>query len=258
MSLTVVEREAFQKVVQNFICKNQSLTKSQIVNHFVSLGRARSTIYSVLNKLTVDRSTTEKKRNGRHSSWTPQKRQRLKRLTNNRCDVSQRKLASKFDTSLSTICRQLSKLNIKHWKREKTPKYTPKKAKKARVLSRKLRNTLYSKKSLIIMDDEKYFRFSSTYNNGYYSTDKNNCPDSVRFLGEEKFPGMLLMWIAISERGISEPFFARTRSETITSELYISECLEKRLLPFILNKHRGTSYLFWPDLARAHTQRKRQ
>lgn len=253
MVSSVAEREAFRKVVQNFICKNQHLSKANIVKHFVHLGHPRSTMYSVVNKLTETSSTTEKKRTGRPSTWTPNKRRRLKRLCNNRFDTSQRKLAAKFDVSVQTICNQLRKMNITYRKREKTPKYTKKSAKKSRNLSRKLHKKLRVKKQVIIMDDEKYFTFSSTHNSGYYTIDKNSCPESVRFLGHEKFPGKVLMWIAISERGMSQPYFAPSKSFSVNKNVYINECLEKRLLPFIRNKHRGVDYIFWPDLARAHT-----
>jgi hypothetical protein len=56
------------------------------------------------------------------------------------------------------------------------------------------------------MDDEKYFRFSGDRmpgNDGYYTRDKNTCPDDVRFIGEDKFPKQMLVWIAISEDGAS-------------------------------------------------------
>ena len=67
---------------------------------------------------------------------------------------SQRKLGNKH---YMTIGRQIQKLGIKDHAREKTPKYTEKKAIKAKKRSRKLVNLLYQSKTEIIMDDEKYF-----------------------------------------------------------------------------------------------------
>lgn len=253
MGSTVAEREAFRLVVQKFMRKNKHLKRSEIIRHFVQLGEARSTMYSVLNKLTLDRSVKERARTGRPSTWTIKRRYQLKRLTNNRCDVSQRKLASKFDVDKSTICRQLKKMSISFRKREKTPKYTNKQAKKSRILSRKLRQKINSTKPEIVMDDEKYFTFASLHHKGYYTNDKNSCPDNVRFLGKEKYPPKLLMWIALSRRGMSTPFFLCSKSQSVNKNVYISECLEKRLLPFVREKHRDGRYLFWPDLARAHT-----
>ena len=39
-------------------------------------------------------------------------------------------------------------------------------------------------------------------------------------------------WVAISNRGISKPLFRPSKSETVNSDIYINECLEKRLRNF--------------------------
>ena len=62
----------------------------------------------------------------------------------------------------------------------------------------------------------------------------------------------LLMWIAISERGMSKTFFRKSGSVAINSSIYINECLQARFLPFIHKHHGDFNYLFWPDLAGAH------
>jgi transposase len=105
MGLSVAERELLRKRVKNFIEKNKQMKNVEIVNHFVLEGIARRTVYSVINKLRTPCPILEKKRTGRPSSWNGEKRKRLKRLTNNRCDVSQNKLTAKFDVHQTTICR---------------------------------------------------------------------------------------------------------------------------------------------------------
>lgn len=175
MDLSVQEREAFQKVVQTFREKNPGLVKSKIVKHFVQLEYSSSTMYCVLNKLGLENTTKEKKRTGRPSTWTPKRKYRLKRLTNNRSDVSQHKLAEKFDLDHSTICRQLRRMKINFREREKTPKYSDKQAKKSRIMSRHLYKKLNSKKQVIVMDDEKYFSFATCHNKDYYTDNKNSC-----------------------------------------------------------------------------------
>ena len=89
-------------------------------------------------------------------------------------------------------------------------------------------------------------------NAGYYTQNKTSCPESVRFAGKEKFPKKLLMWLAISERGMSQPLFRKSEALAITGPIYIAECLKKRLLPFIHKHHQDFEYIFWPDLASAH------
>jgi hypothetical protein len=178
----------------------------------------------------------------------------LKRLTNNRTGISQRRLAGKFDVSQSTICRQLSKMKISYRKREKTPKYSKKQKQKSQEISRKLVNCLYRSNFSIIIDDEKYFTYSGANmpgNAGYYTNDKNACPDDVRFAGKEKFPPKILVWLCMSDRGMSAPLFYKSKSEAINSDTYI-RCLKKRLIPFIQQHHEDLNYVFWPDLAPAH------
>ncbi|XP_065664690.1 uncharacterized protein LOC136086324 [Hydra vulgaris] len=146
-------------------------------------------------------------------------------------------------------------MNIKYRKREKTPKYTIEQQIKAKKRSRKLVDQLYNTKLLLVIDDEKYFCFAGDNmpgNSGYYTNNKKTCPESVRCIGKEKFPKHLLMWVAISDRGMSESLFRTSKTVAINSSIYINECLEKRLLPFIHKYHGAFNYLFWPDLASSH------
>ena len=53
---------------------------------------------------------------------------------------------------------------------------------------------------------------------------------------------------------MSQPFFAKA-GLAINQEVYISECLEKCLLPFIRAHHADDQYIFWPDKASSHYAR---
>ena len=46
------------------------------------------------------------------------------------------------------------------------------------------------------------------------------------------------MWLAISNRGMSIPYFGPSKSVAINTEIYINKCLQPRLLPF-MHKHHG-------------------
>ena len=83
-------------------------------------------------------------------------------------------------------------------------------------------------------------------------TSKEACPESVRFVGKEKFPKKLLMWIAVYNRVIFEPWFRTSKAVAINTSICINECLEKRLLPLIHKYHGDFNYLFWPDLTSSH------
>ena len=252
MRLNIAEREAFRKRLQYVL---PHMKKSEIVQHFVKQGIARTTVYDNIKRLQTKQQIEDKTRTGRPSIWTADKKARLKRLTNNRTGVSQSGLGQKFGVHRTTVGRQLARMGIPYRKREKTPKYTPKQQRRAEKLSGKLANNLYRSSVEVIMDDEKYFTFSGhnqPANAGYYSNDKSKCPDNVRFAGKEKFPTKVLVWIAISARGLSKPLIRSSKSEAINSDIYIKECLEKRLLPFIREHHKDLNYIFWPDLASAH------
>ena len=255
MALTVADRESFRRRVLIFLGKNPSLHRADIVNHFSLEGYTRATIYNTLDKITSPQPIHDIKRSGRPTSWTSANKTKLKRLTNNRTGVSQRGLARKFQVNQSTISRQLAKMNINYRKREKTPKYTEKQKEKSKNLSRLLFNHLRNANCAVVMDDEKYFTYSGHQmpgTAGYYSNNKDTCPEKVRFAGQQKFPPKILVWAAILERGISQVLIRPQKSPAIDADIYIAECLEKRLLPFLHRYHGDFNYIFWPDLASAH------
>jgi hypothetical protein len=179
----------------------------------------------------------------------------LKRLAKNKVGSSSSKLSRKFSVHRSTISRQLKKLGINYYLRKKTPLYDEVQKTKAKKLSRKLVNKLYGQDCVVIMDDEKYFTFSCNdmpQNSGFYTDNIKTCPTNVKYKGKAKFPSKILVWIAISERGMSEPLIRFSGSCAINQFVYKDECLVKRLLPFIKKHHEDNKYIFWPDLASSH------
>ena len=138
---------------------------------------------------------------------------------------------------------------------KKTPKYKSTQLEKSKQLSAKLANYLYRKPCSIILDDEKYFTLAGDNmpgNDNYYTNNKPACSDEIRFIGKEKFPKKVLVWLAISDRGISKPFIQPSGAVAINSSIYVDKCLNKLLLPFIQEHHADLKYIFWPDLASAH------
>ena len=138
-------------------------------------------------------------------------------------------------------------MKIQYRKREKTSKYNDGQRLRAQKRSRKLVNHLYKSQDLVILDDEKYFCFKGDEmpgNAGYYTDDKEKCPENIRFAGKEKFPIKILVWIAVSERWISVPLFRPSTSVAISSDVYINECLKQRLIPFIEKHHKDLNYIF--------------
>jgi transposase len=74
-------------------------------------------------------------------------------------------------------------------------------------------------------------------------------------MSKSKFESKIMVWIAISSKGHSKPYFAR-RNCSITSDIYIDNCLKENLKPFLEKYHSNNNYMFWPDGATAHYSRK--
>ena len=78
-------------------------------------------------------------------------------------------------------------------------------------------------------------------NRGYFTDNKTLCPIHVKFKSRLKFPPRVLMWIAISENGFFwKPFFLEKGN--MNGNVYLKECIKKRLLPFIAQKNATLSF----------------
>ena len=60
------------------------MEKSEIVNRFKKEGYPRQTIYATINRMQLGGKINDKKKTGRPTSWTPSRKNQLKRLANNR------------------------------------------------------------------------------------------------------------------------------------------------------------------------------
>ena len=64
------------------------------------------------------------------------------------------------------------------------------------------------------MDDEKYFLLQDQLaptNRGFYTSDKRTTVSQIKFRRIQKFEAKILVWIAISEKGISQSFFSQQK-----------------------------------------------
>ena len=138
MRLNEVDREEFRKWVNILI---PQMEKSQIT--LIKEIYPKQAIYKTINRMQHEGTINDKKKTGRPISWTPARKNRLKRLADNHKGVTQRRLGRKLGVSRVTICRQLSKMSISYYKREKTPGYSEKHVEKAKNLCKTLTNLLY-------------------------------------------------------------------------------------------------------------------
>ncbi|KAJ8920520.1 hypothetical protein NQ315_005389 [Exocentrus adspersus] len=151
----------------------------------------------------------------------------------------------------------IEKAPIEHYKRRKTPKYTVAQLENIPRCCRALRRLHFPGK-FIIMDDEQYFTLSNSEirgNDGFCTRNAEEAPDRVRFKGKVKFADKILVWCAISEAGVSQPYVGRVCDEAITADIYIERCLSK-LRNFINTHNPNDEVMFWPDLASCHYARK--
>jgi len=87
---------------------------------------------------------------------------------------------------------------------------------------------LYRSWCCLVLDDETYFPYNGSNmhgNDNYYSNDKSKRPDSVCYVGKEKYQDKEMVLVAISNSGISKPLFRLSKSESVNSDIYINECL---------------------------------
>ena len=173
--------------------------------------------------------------------------------------VSQRRLGSKFGIPKESVLNILADAHVKYYKKKVCPKYAPGQAERAKKACGDLQRDFFpaSGNVEIIQDDESYFPMKMDTipgNAGFYGdgdTGSSSAPDEIRFSGKFKFPTRLMMWVAIFSRGVSEPYFCPTK-QALNGKLYLEECIEKRLKPFLDEFHADSNFIFWPDLASCH------
>ena len=74
----------------------------------------------------------------------------------------------------------------------------------------------------VVMDDESYFTYQGCdmpCNPCYYTGPGGDAPGNVTAWNTSKFPRQLLVWVAISPRGISKPVICPSRAN-VSGEVY--------------------------------------
>ena len=81
-------------------------------------------------------------------------------------------------------------------------------------------------------------------NRCYYTSDPQATPDKVKHYAKKKFEPKVMLWIAISPKGMSDPVLSSGKSMSVTANTYINECLKPRLIPFINSKYPREAMFF--------------
>ena len=84
-------------------------------------------------------------------------------------------------------------------------------------------------------------------NDNFYSDNIDFAPANLKFRRKHKYEKKLLVGIAMSTRGISEPFIMASGNAVDRDS-----CLAPRLLSFIKINHSDGNYIFWTYQAGCH------
>jgi hypothetical protein len=86
----------------------------------------------------------------------------------------------------------------------------------------------FSAKSIyeFVIDDDSYFTVDGNewQQQSYSEPEDHPATEDVKFICKTKFSAKVLLWLAISESGISEPVFVKA-GLAVNKEVYISNCL---------------------------------
>ena len=137
-------------------------------------------------------------------------------------------------------------MGISYYKKQRAPKYTDKQFEEVPTRARRLYRMLSNNDFELIMDDEKYCLLqdqSAPTNRVFYTSDKRTTAPHVKFKRTQKFEPKILVWIAISEKGIYKPFFSK-QEQAVSQTTYLNRCIIARLIPFIKSHHNKEKYCF--------------
>jgi len=232
--------------VYKFYSDNKNNGKIFTVNHFLAENVPRSTIYDIIKRVEDEIGPDRKPGSGRKPKiMTKSGIDKLCKMFDHKCGISQRKAAKKMKCSYSLICKTLkTKTSIRKRKKIKIPARTETQKSNARKLSGRIyRNYLNHD---WILDDESYFTLDNSDINGndnFYSSNVSATPNDVKYNPNQKFPPKLLVCIAIGSQYMRQIYIAPSKL-AITGVINKNECFRKKLVPFI-NKHfKNKPYVF--------------
>ena len=103
-------------------------------------------------------------------------------------------------------------MGVQHRKNKKALRYTTRQLEQVSMRAGRLYRTLKSTDVELIMDDDKFSMMrneSVSTNRGISTTDPDIPPSEMKFKRTQTYSAKVMVWIALSEKGISEPFFAK-------------------------------------------------
>lgn len=243
--------DALRLQLYQLLTENPNMKRKEAVQRFTDIGLNERTVRRWYNQYRSTGDIERKIPSGRPAVLATKKNLRdLRKAFNKRSGCSQRSAAKDLGCTQPYISIMLRK-HIRCYKKLKRPDMTALQRQQARPKCSAMLK-LY-KKLDFILDDESYFTLSNANqpgNDRFYSDDLDTTPDTVKYNSVAKYPPKLLVWLAISPKGLAKPYF-RSSGLAINQDTYL-EILQKKLEPLIKKHYRSGGYVFWPDLATSH------
>lgn len=243
------EREIRERVVAQFL-ENPNASGRSIAK---LLGLHHQMVNRVIKRFKESQTVERKSGTGmyQHAS-NREMRLKIIRSFKQNPGLSDRDRAKRYGTSKDTVRKIRIKAGYKSYRVIKHPNRADKQSLVAKKRARLLYDEVLTKfEGCIIMDDETYVKCDFKQIPGkkfYVSTIRGNVPNKYKYVLQDKFAKKFLIWQGICSCGLKSKIFVT--SSTMNKEVYMKECLQKRLLPMIqLHTH---PVIFWPDLASCH------
>jgi hypothetical protein len=116
----------------------------------------------------------------------------------------------------------------------------------------------FQRKKVIGMDNEKHFTFGNSdmsANTGFSTKNKDMAPNNVKYKSKAKFEPNILVWLVISQYGVSTPFISLRKRKPVDSDVYVKECMPQ--LKKFIQKHPNNQKKIWPHLILSYYAKKR-
>lgn len=260
-TLTVMAKRVKQLRLEvcEFKERHPAASKTDIVGHFVDAGYSRFGIYNIMALLDNNQSIERKPGFGRPTTLSDKKLQRkLKRMTEGKVATSLRTLGREVGATGQTVKKYLANMDIHIRKRKSRPLVSELQAMTQRQrLNRMVTSIFPSNRDVaVVMDDETYLTLDGNDWQGtsYFTSPTKEVSSEVKFISHTKFPKKVLLWLTISEKGISKPLFFRS-GLAVNGDIYSTKCLPE-VAKFIKKYHKDEDVVFWPDLASAHYSKR--
>lgn len=236
-------------------------SKSATIKHFRLQGISKSTLQKIVGRYVSEGRVTHMKVGRKCAKkWTAKVIGMVRKKFERSPNISDREVARQLQMPVSSVNYiKVTILGINAHKKVTAPKYEVGQEKRAKKGCRKLyRKLLLSGgEKIVVMDDETYVPADPgdiTGSEYYHCANKDDIPVETTVKSKRKFiQKKFLVWQAMDELGnVSEPYIS---TGTMDAKTYLTECLEKRLLPFIMRHHNIGDVVFWPDMATSHYAR---